>query len=134
MVPAIRIKDAAALLGVSDDTIRRWVEGGTLPSSTDESGRKVIAGDMLAEFARDHASPPPDPLGVGSSARNRFTGLVTKVTADRVMSEVQMQCGPFTVVSLMSTESVRHLGLQPGSVAVAAVKATTVIVETPSSS
>ena len=134
MVPAIRIKDAAALLGVSDDTIRRWVEGGTLPSSTDESGRKVIAGDMLAEFARDHASPPPDPLGVGSSARNRFTGLVTKVTSDRVMSEVQMQCGPFTVMSLMSTESVRHLGLQPGSVAVAAVKATTVIVETPSSS
>ena len=134
MVPEIRIKDAAALLGVSDDTIRRWVEGGTLPSSTDESGRKVIAGDVLAEFARDHASPPPDPLGVGSSARNRFTGLVTKVTSDRVMSEVQMQCGPFTVVSLMSTESVRHLGLQPGSVAVAAVKATTVIVETPSSS
>ncbi len=134
MVPAIRIKDAAALLGVSDDTIRRWVEGGTLPSSTDESGRKVIAGDVLAEFARDHASPPPDPLGVGSSARNRFTGLVTKVTSDRVMSEVQMQCGPFTVVSLMSTESVRHLGLQPGSVAVAAVKATTVVVETPTSS
>ena len=134
MVPAIRIKDAAALLGVSDDTIRRWVDSGSLPSSTDESGRKVIAGDVLAGFARDHASPPPDPLGVGSSARNRFTGLVTKVTSDRVMSEVQMQCGPFTVVSLMSTESVRHLGLQPGSVAVAAVKATTVIVETPSSS
>ena len=134
MVRAIRIKDAAALLGVSDDTIRRWVDSGTLPSSTDESGRKVIAGEVLAEFARDHASPPPDPLGVGSSARNRFTGLVTKVTSDRVMSEVQMQCGPFTVVSLMSTESVRHLGLQPGSVAVAAVKATTVVVETPTSS
>ena len=133
MVPEIRIKDAAALLGVSDDTIRRWVDSGSLPSSTDESGRKVIAGDVLAEFARDHASPPPDPLGVGSSARNRFTGLVTKVTSDRVMSEVQMQCGPFTVVSLMSTESVRQLGLQPGSVAVAAVKATTVVVETPAS-
>ena len=133
MVPAIRIRDAAALLGVSDDTIRRWVDSGTLPSSTDESGRKVIAGDVLAGFARDHASPPPDPLGVGSSARNRFTGLVTKVTSDRVMSEVQMQCGPFTVVSLMSTESVRQLGLQPGSVAVAAVKATTVVVETPAS-
>ncbi|MEC9323802.1 MAG: helix-turn-helix domain-containing protein, partial [Actinomycetota bacterium] len=68
-MPAIRIKDAAALLGVSDDTIRRWVDSGSLPSSTDESGRKVIAGDVLAEFARDHASPPPDPLGVGSSAR-----------------------------------------------------------------
>ena len=131
MVPAIRIKDAAALLGVSDDTIRRWVDSGSLPSSTDESGRKVIAGDVLAEFARDHASPPPDPLGVGSSARNRFTGLVTKVTKDRVMSEVEMQCGPFTVVSLMSTGSVDQLGLEPGVIAVAVVKATTVIVETP---
>ncbi|WP_348733687.1 TOBE domain-containing protein [uncultured Mycolicibacterium sp.] len=131
MVPAIRIKDAAALLGVSDDTIRRRVDSGTLPSSTDESGRKVIAGDVLAEFARDHASPPPDPLGVGSSARNRFTGLVTKVTKDRVMSEVEMQCGPFTVVSLMSTGSVDQLGLEPGVIAVAVVKATTVIVETP---
>ena len=131
MVPAIRIKDAAALLGVSDDTIRRRVDSGTLPSSTDESGRKVIAGDVLAEFARDHASPPPDPLGVGSSARNRFTGLVTKVTKDRVMSEVEIQCGPFTVVSLMSTGSVDQLGLEPGAIAVAVVKATTVIVETP---
>ncbi|MCK5753827.1 MAG: TOBE domain-containing protein [Mycobacterium sp.] len=130
-MPAIRIKDAAALLGVSDDTIRRRVDSGTLPSSTDESGRKVIAGDVLAEFARDHASPPPDPLGVGSSARNRFTGLVTKVTKDRVMSEVEMQCGPFTVVSLMSTGSVDQLGLEPGVIAVAVVKATTVIVETP---
>ncbi|MCV7368687.1 MerR family transcriptional regulator [Mycolicibacterium duvalii] len=131
MVPAIRIKDAAALLGVSDDTVRRWVDSGILPSSKDDSGRKVIAGDVLAAFAREHAAPPPDPLGVGSSARNRLVGLVTRVTADRVMSEVQLQCGPFTVVSLMSTESVRALGLEPGVVAVAVVKATTVIVETP---
>lgn len=131
MVAAIRIKEAAALLGVSDDTVRRWVDGGTLPAVKDESGRKVIAGDVLAEFAREHACPPPDPLGVGSSARNRFTGLVTKVTSDQVMSEVQMQCGPFTVVSLMSTESVQQLGLQPGVIAVAVVKATTVIVDTP---
>ncbi|MGD9622844.1 MAG: molybdopterin-binding protein [Mycolicibacterium sp.] len=128
---AIRIRDAAVLLGVSDDTVRRWIDGGTLQSYQDESGRKVIAGEVLAEFARELATPPPDPLGVGSSARNRFTGLVTKVTKDRVMSEVQMQCGPFTVVSLMSTESVNHLGLQPGEIAVAVVKATTVIVETP---
>ena len=85
-MPAIRVKDAAVLLGVSDDTVRRWIDGGSLPSSKDESGRKVIAGDVLAEFAREHASPPPDPLGVASSARNRFVGLVTKVTADQVMS------------------------------------------------
>ncbi|PRC42374.1 MerR family transcriptional regulator [Mycobacterium sp. ITM-2017-0098] len=128
---AIRIRDAAVLLGVSDDTVRRWIDSGSLASYKDDAGRKVIAGEVLAEFAREQASPPPDPLGVGSSARNRLVGLVTKVTADKVMSEVQMQCGPFTVVSLMSTESARQLGLEPGVVAVAVVKATTVIVETP---
>jgi molybdopterin-binding protein len=130
-MPAIRIKDAAALLGVSDDTVRRWIDSGSLASHKDDGGRRVIAGDALAEFAREHASPPPNPLGGASSARNRFVGLVTKVTADQVMSEVQMQCGPFTVVSLMSTESARQLGLEPGVVAVAMVKATTVIIETP---
>lgn len=129
-MPDIRIRDAAVLLGVSDDTVRRWIDGGALPSTTDGSGRKVIAGDVLADFARRQAAPPPDPVGVASSARNRFVGLVTEVRSDRVMSEVQMQCGPFTVVSLMSTESVRQLGLEPGVVAVAMVKATTVIVET----
>lgn len=118
------------LLGVSDDTVRRWIDGGSLIAHKDESGRKVIAGTDLAEFARDHAAPPPDPLGVASSARNRFVGLVTKVTADQVMAEVQMQCGPFTVVSLMSSSSATELGLEPGVVAVAVVKATTVIVET----
>ncbi|HKO34434.1 MAG TPA: TOBE domain-containing protein [Candidatus Limnocylindria bacterium] len=130
-MPAIRIKDAAALLGVSDDTVRRWIDGGTLASYKDEAGRKVIAGEVLAAFAREQAVPPADPLGVGSSARNRLVGLVTQVTSDQVMSEVQMQCGPFTVVSLMSTASVRQLGLEPGSLAVAVVKATNVIVETP---
>lgn len=130
-MPNIRIKDAAVLLGVSDDTVRRWIDTGSLPSCKDDAGRKVIDGKALADFARDHASPPPDPLGAGSSARNRFVGLVTKVTSDQVMSEVQMQCGPFTVVSLMSTESARQLGLEPGVVAVAVVKATTVIIEAP---
>lgn len=130
-MPAIRIKDAAVILGVSDDTVRRWIDSGSLESYKDESGRKVIAGEALAAFARDQATPPPDPLGVASSARNRFVGLVTKVTADQVMSEVQMQCGPFTVVSLMSTESARQLGLEPGVLAVAVMKATNVIIETP---
>lgn len=133
-MPSLRIKDAAGLLGVSDDTVRRWIDGGTLPADRDASGRMVIDGKVLAEFAVEHASPPPNPLGSGSSARNRFVGLVTKVTADTVMAEVQMQCGPFTVVSLMSSQSVRELGLEPGSVAVAMVKATTVIVETPEGS
>lgn len=126
----IRIRDAAALLGVSDDTVRRWIDSGSLSADKDEAGRKVIAGDVLAEFAREHAAPPPDPLGVSSSARNRFVGLVTRVNADGVMAEVQMQCGPFTVVSLMSSESAAQLGLEPGKLAVAVVKATNVIVET----
>lgn len=128
----IRIREAAELLGVSDDTVRRWISQGSLPVEKDESGRKVIAGDVLAEFARANSGPlPEDPLGVGSSARNRFVGLVTKVVMDKVMAQVEMQCGPFTVVSLMSAEAARELKLEPGSVAVAVVKATTVIVETP---
>jgi molybdopterin-binding protein len=91
----------------------------------------VIAGDVLAEFARANAAAAPkDPLTVASSARNRFAGLVTKVVTDKVMAQVEMQCGPFTVVSLMSADAVRELNLEPGSVAVAVVKATTVIVET----
>jgi len=132
VVPTIRVREAAELLGVSDDTVRRWIDAGSLPASHDESGRKVIPGGALAEFARTHAATAPkDPLGIASSARNRFAGLVTKVVIDKVMAQVEMQCGPFTVVSLMSADAVRELNLQPGSVAVAVVKATTVIVETP---
>jgi molybdopterin-binding protein len=92
----------------------------------------VLDGAQLAGFVREHAGRvPQDPVAIGSSARNRFAGLVTKVVSDTVMSQVEMQCGPFTVVSLMSTDAVRDLQLEPGSVAVAVVKATTVIVETP---
>ncbi len=128
----IRIRDAADLLGVSDDTVRRWVDDGALPADQDQSGRKVIPGEALAEFAVAHSgSAPKDPLSIASSARNRFTGLVTRVVKDGVMAQVEMQCGPFNVVSLMSADSARELNLEPGSVAVAVVKATTVIVETP---
>ena len=131
-MPNLRIREAAELLAVSDDTVRRWIDHGTLPVSQDQSGRKVIAGDVLAEFWRTKAPPlPPNPLGVGSSARNRFVGLVTKVVSDKVMTHVEMRCGPFTVVSLMSTEAAQELKLGPGSIAVAVVKATNVIVETP---
>lgn len=131
-MPDIRIRDAAQLLGVSDDTVRRWIDAGTLGSHKDDVGRMVVDGRQLAEFARAHAAPAPEnPLGVGSSARNRFTGLVTRVVADGVMAQVEMQCGPFSVVSLMSAESATELKLEPGSIAVAVVKATTVIVETP---
>ena len=80
----------------------------------DEAGRLVVDGAELAEFARQHAAAPPDPSGIGRSARNRFVGLVTRVVADGVMAQVEMQCGPNSVVSLMSAESARELGLEPG--------------------
>lgn len=131
LVPQFRIREASELLGVSDDTVRRWVDAGTLPSSKDSSGRKVIDGVPLAEFARTHAVPPPDPSGVSRSARNRFVGIVTRVIADGVMAQVEIQSGPHTVVSLMSSEAARELQLEPGRLAVAVIKATNVIVETP---
>jgi molybdopterin-binding protein len=131
-VSMMRIREAAELLGVSDDTVRRWIDQGTLSATQDASGRKVIAGDVLAKFLRSNARPlPRNPLGVGSSARNRFVGLVTNVVTDKVMTHVEMQCGPHTVVSLMSTEAARELKLAPGSIAVAVVKATNVILEIP---
>ena len=130
-MPHYRIAEAARLLGVSDDTVRRWVDGGQLHAQRDSSGRLVVDGAELAEFARDQARSTPDPSGVGRSARNRFVGLVTDITMDTVMAQVELQCGPFRVVSLMSSEAVRDLGLKLGSVAVAVVKSTSVIVETP---
>jgi molybdopterin-binding protein len=129
-MPRMRIRDAADYLGVSDDTVRRWTERGLLSATTDESGRKVVDGLEVARVARDHASPPRVPGGTVSSARNRFVGLVTQIQADEVMAQVELQCGPFRVVSLMSSEAVRELGLEPGSVAVAVIKSTNVIVET----
>lgn len=130
-MPQFRIAEAARLLGVSDDTVRRWVEAGTLPVEVDASNRKVIDGARLAEFARAQAHAAPDPSPVGRSARNRLVGLVTEIVSDRVMSQVELQCGPHRVVSLMSTEAVKELGLQPGSLAVAVIKSTLVVVETP---
>ncbi|MDF2442803.1 MAG: hypothetical protein JWR01_1006 [Subtercola sp.] len=128
----IRIRDAAQYLGVSDDTVRRWIENGVLTSSRDDSARTVVDGFELAQLARKNAVLPEDPSAIGRSARNRFVGLVTEITMDRVMAQVELQCGPHRVVSLMSSEAVRELGLELGSIAVAVVKATTVIVETPS--
>ncbi|WP_026422959.1 TOBE domain-containing protein [Actinokineospora inagensis] len=130
-MPYFRVAEAARLLGVSDDTVRRWVDHGHLAAEVDGAGRKVVDGAALARFARDQATEVPDPSGVGRSARNRFVGLVTAIVADQVMAQVELQCGPHRVVSLMSTEAVRELGLVPGTLAVALVKATQVIVETP---
>ncbi|TFD26447.1 MULTISPECIES: TOBE domain-containing protein [Cryobacterium] len=126
-----RISEAAELLGVSDDTVRRWVDGGRLAADADATGRLAVDGTALAAFAVDQASTPTDPSSVGRSARNRFVGIVTAITLDTVMAQVELQCGPHRVVSLMSSEAVRELGLEVGSLSVAVIKATNVIVETP---
>lgn len=125
-----RISDAAELLGVSDDTVRRWITREQLATTADPSGRKTIDGVQLADFARSRSAVVPLPQGPSSSARNRFVGLVTKVTSDPVMSQVELQCGPYRVSSLMSTEAVIELNLAVGTVATASVKATQVVVET----
>jgi molybdopterin-binding protein len=133
-MPQYRISEAAELLGVSDDTVRRWVDDGQLEAVPDAAGRKVVDGAALARHAQDVAARTAThgrDDGVGRSARNRFTGLVTRVVADGVMAQVELQCGPYRVVSLMSSEAATELGLEPGSLATAVVKATNVIVETP---
>ena len=130
-MPQIRVKDAAAYLSVSDDTLRRWIENGALSRGRDAAGRTVVDGRELAELARRNAVVPADPSGIGRSARNRFVGLVTEIISDTVMSQVELQCGPHRVVSLMSSEAARELGLAPGVLAVAVIKSTNVVVETP---
>jgi len=129
-----RISEAAALLGVSDDTVRRWGETGKLRIRKAESGRQVVDGVDLVPAMRDAAADSP--LGTAfpharASARNRLTGIVTAVTKDGVMAQVELQAGPFRVVSLMSREAADELGLEPGMLAVASVKATLVVVELP---
>ncbi|GER22524.1 MerR family transcriptional regulator [Zafaria cholistanensis] len=126
----MRISEAAVFLGVSDDTVRRMVEAGDLPAARDASGRAVVEGADVAAHLRRQGAAPKDPARVASSARNRFVGLVTSVVMDRVMAQVEMQCGPFRMVSLMSSEAVQDLGLEPGSIATAVIKSTSVIVET----
>ena len=85
----------------------------------------------VARLARDNAVLPADPSEIGRSARNRLVGVVTEITMDTVMAQVELQCGPHRIVSLMSSEAVRELGLEPGSIAIAVMKATTVMIETP---
>ena len=128
----IRIAAAASLLGVSDDTVRRWVDGGRLHAVADEAGRQAIDGVELAALAQELADKALDQLdgGTGSrSARNHLTGLITRVVSDTVMSQVELQCGRYRIVSLISTEAVRELGLEPGVVATAVIKATNVTIE-----
>ena len=135
-VTTYRIAEVAEILAVSDDTVRRWVEAGRLPSTTVE-GRAAVSGPDLAEFAEGlaesaEASERDRTRASSVSARNRMSGIVTRVKRDEVMAQVEMICGPYRVVSLMSSDAAEELGLEPGVRAIASVKSTNVIVEVPS--
>tara|TARA_B100001057_G_scaffold339821_1_gene340651 strand:+ start:49 stop:429 length:381 start_codon:yes stop_codon:yes gene_type:complete len=122
----LRISDAATLLGVSDDTVRRWIDSGRL-TSTSDSGPTTVQGSDVARLMRE-AAPELPHLNV--SARNRFPGIVTRVEKDGVMALVEIQSGPHRVISLLSREAVEDLGIEPGVRAAASVKSTNVIVDT----
>ena len=131
-----RVAEAADALGVSDDTLRRWIDGGRLPAVTGADGRTAVRGEDLARLAKQVAEAGPDGLTHASranavSARNRLRGIVTAVKKDKVMAQVEMVCGPYRMVSLMSSEAADELGLEPGVLAIASVKSTNVVVELP---
>jgi molybdopterin-binding protein len=130
-MPSYRIGQAAELLGVSVDTVRRWVDGGRLDASRTQGGRRLIDGQALAEFAVQLTHERDPDVVVGRSARNRFPGIVTRVLKDKVTAQVEIQAGPHRIVSLMTREAADELGLTPGVLAVAAVKSTNVVVEIP---
>lgn len=134
-VSEYRIAEAADVLGVSDDTVRRWIDAGRVSARRVEGGHSRIDGHHLARLARELADAGGDAPEVtrsaAVSARNRMRGIVTAVVKDRVMAQVEMVCGPHRMVSLMSAEAAEELGLTPGVLAIASVKSTNVVVELP---
>lgn len=131
MAPSYRITQAARLLGVSTDTVRRWADSGRLPVTRQAGGRRQVDGADLARFASSLGDEEDLGATGGHSARNRLLGIVTKVTRDGVMAQVEMQAGPFRIVSLLSREAADELALAPGVTAVASVKSTNVTIELP---
>ena len=130
MGASYRIAEAAELLGVSDDTLRRWIDSGRLVANRDSGGPTTVDGADLARVATG-LREAPHPGATPSSARNRLTGIVTRVGRDTVRAQVEIQAGPVRVGSLMSREAADELGLEPGVRAVATVKATQVSVDVP---
>jgi molybdopterin-binding protein len=127
------IREASELLNVSDDTVRRWADAGRLSLIALPNGRMGIDGAELARVATTLGSDDEVPPIAAASSRNRLHGIVTRVVRDTVMAQIEMQCGPHRVVSLLSREAADELALEPGVRAVAAIKATNVVVELPMS-
>ncbi|BDM68986.1 MerR family transcriptional regulator [Streptomyces nigrescens] len=131
-MPTYSIGQAAELLGVSSETVRRWADGGQLGMRRDGGGNRVIDGVSLAAFAKERAAGlHPVPGEVLTSVRNSFAGIVTKVTMDDVIAQVEIQSGPHRLVSVVSREAVEELGIEVGVTATARVKSTHVHVDRP---
>jgi molybdopterin-binding protein len=128
-MPNYRLGQAAKMLSVSPDTVRRMVDDGRLIAVRSSGGQRLIDGASLARLAKPKR--PPKPAVAAQSARNRFPGIVTRVIKDRVAAQVEIQAGPHRLVSLLTREAVDELNLKPGMPAVAVVKATNVGVELP---
>lgn len=127
----VRVSEAAALVGVSDDTIRRWADAGRLTLRKNETGPLTVDGAELAALVQNMATAAPLTPTARTSTRNRLTGIVTRITRDTVMAQVELQAGPFRLVSLISREAADELGLEVGSVAAASIKATSVGISLP---
>ncbi len=123
-----RIAEAADVLGVSDDTVRRWIDQERL-TARDMGGRLCIDGADLARAAEELAGEDDHVRSQQVSARNQFPGIVTRVVKDTVMAQVEMRCGTYRLVSLMSREAADELRLDVGVRAIASVKSTNVVVE-----
>jgi molybdopterin-binding protein len=129
----VRIGEAAEMLGVSVETIRRWERDGRLKVTRTSGGQRLVPLAEVSRLLAERRRAGSDRPIVAQSARNRFAGVVTRIEKDRVAAVVEVQAGPHRLVSLMTAEAVEELGLQVGDEAVAVVKATNVIIEIPSS-
>ena len=124
---AYRLGHAARILGVSVDTVRRLADGGKLKTTRSKGGQRLVDGARLAKLAETIDDDPA--FAAISSARNHLLGIVTRVVRDKVAAQVELRCGPFRLVALVTRESVDSMQLQPGTMAYAVVKATNVVVE-----